>query len=256
MIKDLLWALRWLRKNPLFTAAVTAILALGIGANTAVFSIVDAVLLRPLPFESSSRLVRIEENFPKRSATAVPARDYLTMLGRTDVFEKTVAHLRDDVTITGAGEPQQVIGWRTSAGLFSLLGVHARLGRTLTESDGEFNAPNAVVLSDRLWRRMFHADTDVVGRTFTVLDEVYTIVGVMPLEFEFPNSAAEMWIPLRLTPASTNLVDVVARTKHGISVTQAQGAMEVVARQLELEDPQKKAGLRIVVSQWRDVLAR
>ncbi len=226
MIKDLLWALRWLRKNPLFTAAVTAILTLGIGANTAVFSIVDAVLLRPLPFESSSRLVRIEENFPKRSATAVLAQDYLTMRSRGDVFEKAAAHVRDDVTITGAGEPQQVISRRTSAGLFSLLGVHARLGRTLTESDGEFNAPNAAVLSDRLWRRMFHADPAVVGRTFIMLDEVYTIVGVMPLEFEFPDSAAEMWIPLRLTPAYTNLVEIVART------------------------------LRIAVSPWRDVLTR
>src|SRR6266478_4349053 len=86
MTKDLLWALRWLRKNPLFTAAVTAILALGIGANTAVFSIVDAVLLRPLPFESSSRLVRIEENFPKRSATAVLAQVYLTWRGRSEEF--------------------------------------------------------------------------------------------------------------------------------------------------------------------------
>jgi len=255
MTKDLLWALRWLRKNPLFTAAVTAILALGIGANTAVFSIVDAVLLRPLPFESLPRLVRIEAG-AKRLATTIPAQDYLALRSRGDVFEKTAAHLRDDVTITGAGEPQQVIGWRTSAGLFSLLGVRARLGRALTDADGEFNAPNAAVLSDRLWRRMFHADPNVVGRTIRVLDDVYTIVGVMPLEFEFPNSAAEMWIPLRLTPSSTNLVEVVARTKQGISVSQAQGAMEIVARQLERDDPQKKAGLRIVVSPWRDVLAR
>jgi len=256
MTKDLLWALRWLRKNPLFTAAVTAILALGIGANTAVFSIVDAVLLRPLPFESSSRLVRIEESGSKRTATTVPAQEYLTWRSRADVFEKTAAHLRDDVTIIGIGEPQQILARRTSTGLFSMLGVHARLGRTLTDSDGEFNAPNAAVLSDRLWRGMFHADPHVVGRTFTALDEVYTIVGVMPMEFEFPNSAAEMWIPLRLTAASTNSVEVVARLRKGISISQAQGAMEIVARQSEREDPQKKAGLRIVVSQWRDVLAR
>jgi putative ABC transport system permease protein len=256
MTKDLLWALRWLRKNPLFTAAVTAILALGIGANTAVFSIVDAVLLRPLPFESSSRLVRIEESGSKRTATTVPAQDYLSWRSRADVFEKTAAHLRDDVTIIGIGEPQQIVARRTSTNLFSMLGVHARLGRTLTDSDGEFNAPNAAVLSDRLWRRMFHADPNVVGRTFTALDEVYTIVGVMPMEFEFPNSAAEMWIPLRLTAASTNAVEVVTHTRQGISISQAQGAMEIVARQLEREDPQKKAGLRIVVSQWRDVLAR
>ncbi len=255
MIKDLLWALRWLHKNPLFTTAVTVILALGIGANTAVFSIVDAVLLRPLPFESS-RLVRIEESSTKRVLNTVPAQDYLIWRNRGDVFETTAAHLRDDVTVTDAGEPQQVLARRTSPGLFSLLGVRARLGRTLTESDGEFNTPNVAVLSDRLWRRMFHADPGVVGRTFRVMDDVYTIVGVMPLEFEFPNSAAEMWIPLRLTPAFSTWVEVVARTRPGISVSQAQSAMEIVARQLERDDPQNKPGLRIVVSQWRDVLAR
>ena len=96
----------------------------------------------------------------------------------------------------------------------------------------------------------------MVGRTFTVLNEVYTIVGVMPLEFEFPNSAAEMWIPLRLNAASNSLVEVVARTQRGISVLQAQSAMEIVARQLEQEDPRKKARLRIAVSPWRNVLAR
>lgn len=256
MIGDLLWAMRWLRKNPIFTAAVIAILALGIGANTAVFSIVDAVLLRPLPYESSARLVRIEETSAKSTVTRVPVQDYLLWRSRGDVFEKMAAHLRDDVTFTGAGEPQQVNARRTSAGLFSLLGVRAGLGRTLTDSDGEFNAPNAAVLSDRLWRRLFHADRGVIGRAIAILDESYTIVGVMPPEFEFPYAGVEMWIPLRLTAATTNWVEVVARTRPGISVPQAQSAMQIVARQLEREDPQKKAGLRIVVSPWRDTLER
>lgn len=106
MIRDLLWALRWLRKNPLFTAAVAAILALGIGANTAVFSIVDAVLLRPPPYESSGRLVRIEENSAKRAIFYILAQDYLFWRGRGDLFEKTIPFLKDFVTLTGAGEPE------------------------------------------------------------------------------------------------------------------------------------------------------
>ncbi len=248
--------MRWLRKNPLFTAAVTAILALGIGANTAVFSIVDAVLLRPLPYESSARLVRIQETTGKNGDSRVPAQDYLRWLNRSDVFEKSAAHLRDDVTFTGAGEPQQVVARRTSTGLFSLLGVHAHLGRTLMDSDGEFNAPNAAVLSDRLWRRLFHADPGAIGRAIDILDARYTIVGVMPPEFEFPYSDVEMWLPLRLTPATTDLVEVVARTRKGISLAQAQSAMQIVALQLQREDPQKKAGVRIVVSQWRDTLGQ
>jgi hypothetical protein len=128
MNKDLLWALRWLRKNPFFTAAVTGILALGIGANTAVFSIVDAVLLHPLPYEGSSRLVRIEEASANEARNAVPAQDYYVRLrGRSDLFERIAAHQTDDVTITGANEPDQVFALRTSAGLFSLLGVCAEL---------------------------------------------------------------------------------------------------------------------------------
>src|SRR2546423_1695322 len=108
MIRDFLWACRWLRKNPSFTIAVTAILALGIGANTAIFSIVDAVLLRPLPYKAASRLVRIEET-AKRPLNRIPAHDYLTWSQRSDLFEQTVGHLRDDVTVYGAGEPDQVI---------------------------------------------------------------------------------------------------------------------------------------------------
>src|ERR1041385_7975969 len=123
MVRDLVWALRWLRRNPLFTLAVTAILALGIGANTAVFSIVDAVLLRPLPYPSASRLVRIEESNTRRFLNGIRTQDYLVWSGRSDLFETTGAHTRDDVTIYGAGEPAQITARRVTPGLFALLGV-------------------------------------------------------------------------------------------------------------------------------------
>src|SRR5438067_10389411 len=113
MLRDILWACRWLRKNPLFTAAVTLILALGIGANTAVFSIVDAVLLRALPYDHADRLVRIDETATKRPISGVPAQDYFRWRDRADLFESTVPYLKDIVTITGAGDPDQVMGMRT-----------------------------------------------------------------------------------------------------------------------------------------------
>ncbi len=257
MLKDLLWALRWLRLNPAFTAAVIAILALGIGANTAVFSIVDAVLLRPLPYKSADRLFRIEETLTKRpSLKTVGAQDYLRLRERRDVFEETAAHLTDFVTVLGAGDPQQIVSRRVSANLFSMLGVHARLGRTLLESGGEFNAPHEVVLSDRLWRRVFNSDRNVLGKGLTIADEAYTIVGVMPTEFDFPSGLAEMWIPLYLTPASKNLVEIVARTKPGVSMAQAQSAMKILASQIEQETPAEKAGLQINVSEWREVTSK
>src|SRR5258706_1952932 len=130
MSRDILWALRWLRKQPLFAAAVIAILALGIGANTAVFSIVDAVLLRPLPYASGDRLVRVQESSNMPGLSGVPAQDYRRWSDRRDLFEITAPYVRDIVTLTGSGEPDQVIGVRAT-GLFPMLGVHARLGRTL-----------------------------------------------------------------------------------------------------------------------------
>jgi putative ABC transport system permease protein len=246
MMRDLLWAVRWLRHNPLFTGAVIAILALGIGANTAVFSIVDAVMLRG-SYDSAATLVRIEEQNSRRG---IPLEDYQVWNSRSDLFERTAAHLRDVVSVTGVPEPYQVNTQRATAELFPLLGVRARLGRTPSEAD--ILQGNPAVLSDRLWRRAFRADPAIVGRTFTASDEVFTIIGVMPPDFEFPYSDIEMWLPLRLRPGLSRPLDVVARIKPNIPLSQVQGAMRIVATQLERERPQDRTGLQIVVSRWRD----
>src|SRR5260370_30222507 len=145
MTGDLLWAMRWLRQTPLFTVTVTAILALGIGANTAVFSIVDAVLLRPLPYESSARLLRIEQTNMKQAVPGTPASEYVLWGTRGDLFEKKAAYRQDVVPVTGSGAPDQIRAMRVSAGLFSMLGVRAQVGRYLVESDGEPNSPATVV---------------------------------------------------------------------------------------------------------------
>ncbi len=257
MPRDLLSAFRWLRRNPLFTGAITAILALGIGTCTAVFSIVDAVLLRPLPYKSSRELIRIEENSTKRAMFGIPAKDYLLWSSRRDLFQKTAAYRTDVVTVIGAGAPDQLRTQRVSAGLFSMLGVQARLGRTLMDFDGEPNAPNTVVLSDRMWQRVFDADPGVVGKVITVAGEIHTIVGVMAPEFDFPWSGNEMWLPLRLTPAfAGGLLQAVARLKPGVSMEQVQSALAIVADQLGREDPIQKASLEIKVSPWRETVER
>jgi predicted permease len=251
MSLDLLWALRWLRKNPLFTAAVVFILALGIGANTAVFSIVDAVLLRPSPYPAADRLVRIEESSTSRAVGGVPLKDYQRWAGRDDLFEKTGPYIRDTVTLTGGGEPEQIIAVR-SLGLFPVLGVAARLGRTLIASDDAEGSRNVAVLSDRLWRRRYHADPAAIGRSITISDEAYTIVGVMPPDFEFRYAEAELWTPLRLTPTSPWL-QVTGRLRAGVSVAQARSALEIVAHQMEQEAPKDHAVLKIVVTPWSEV---
>ncbi len=255
-VHDLRHGLRALRRKPTFTAAVTAILALGIGASTAVFSVVDAVLLRPLPYTSANRLVEIKET-TEREMNAVTTQDFLNLRDRTDLFEKAVAYVRDDMTVTGIGEPTQAIVSRASAGLFTFLGVRAGLGRALVEADDDPGAANVAVLSDRFWRRVYRGDPGVVGRTIRLSDQPYTIVGVMPREFEFGYSNFDLWIPIRLGPAYNSWWPyVTARMKAGISISQVRSAMEIAAHQFEREDPKEKAGLRIAVSPWRETPTR
>ena len=257
LLHDARQSLRAVLRQPRFAVGVTAILALGVAASTAVFSVVDAVLLRPLPYVSAGRLVKIEESITKREIGGVAAQDFLLLRSRVDLFDKAVAYVRDDVAVTGTAEPAQANVKRISAGVFSMLGVRAYLGRALVEMDDEPAAPNVAVLSDRFWRRVYRADPDVVGRTFRLFAEPYTIAGVMPRDFQFPESNVDIWIPLRLTSAfNGGDLGVTARLKPGISVSKLQRALEVVARQIEHSDAEEKAGLRIIVSPWRETPAR
>ena len=253
MLRDLRWALRWLKRNPLFATAVVSILGLGIGANTAAFSIADTVIPRSLPYGSSSNLVRVEETSTKRALFGMPAKDYLGWSDRTDLFQTSVPFIKDMVTLNAIATPDQVFALRTSGRLFSLLGARAAVGRSLMEADD--NSRDAVVIADRLWDRLFHRDSHIVGRHLTISDEDYTIAGVMPPAFEFPDSEVELWVPLRLTPTQTR-VQVVASMRPGEPLPAVQSAMRIVAHQLESEEPTEKAGLEIVVSPWRDEVTR
>jgi putative ABC transport system permease protein len=262
MTRDLLHSLRWLRTHPLFAISVTAILALGVGANAAVFSVVDAVLLHPLPYESSPGLVRIVGASAKRPNIALSAADYLTIFDqqrpdRRDLFTVAVPLIRDyGVTLTGAGEPDQFTALRTSGALFPMLGVRARLGRALTQADDRPDAPNLAVLSDRLWQRHFHSDPTVIGRSITVSGELFTVAGVMPPAFDFPSPEIEMWLNVHLTPTSPGPAQVAARLAPGITASQAQAALEPVAHRLEQQHGERDAGLRLDVSPWSDVIPR
>ena len=255
MLRDLLWGLRWLRHNPLFTAVVTATLALGIGANTAVFSVVDAVLLRPLPYNAPGRVVGIEASANRQSAPGPITHEYLGRLNATDVLESLAAYRSDVVTLTGLEAPEQVLSMRVSPSLFSLLGVRARLGRTLVDSDDQPGAPLAAVLSDKFWRRVFHADPGVVGRSLRAGEEQLIVVGVMPPEFEFPAPDKLMWLPLRLDPGATGSLPTIARLKDGVAVAQANSALAVAARQMEQEQPATRAGFKILASPWTEQAA-
>lgn len=256
MLRDLRAAFRWLVRNPLFAITVTGILAGSICANTAVFSVVDGVLLRPLPYRLPDRLIRIEEDSTQHIMNGVPAEDYLFWRDRPDLFEGTIPFTKDFVILTGAAEPDQVRALRTDGGLFPLLGTAARLGRTLTAEDSAPRAANVAVVSDRLWRSQFHGDAKALGRTIDVSGEAYVVIGVMPAEFEFSSSDIDLWLPLRLNAGSTENLQVLARLKEGVSSAAVEGAMQTVARQLAAQNPRQRSGLEIRVSPWSETVER
>jgi putative ABC transport system permease protein len=239
-----------LRHNPLFTAAVIVILALGIGVNTAVFSVVDAVLIRPLPYASPDRLVRLEETTNKRPNIGITAAEYLQWQGRADLFGANVAYVRDMVTV-GNEAPDQVWMVRATGGLLPMLGTRPRIGRAPSNAED-----NVVVLSDHYWRRRFGADSNVLGQSATISGQLYTIIGVMPPEFEFPDPTTDLWSSLRLSGTETVWVGVAARLNDDVTVTQAQSAMAIVARRTEAEQPKEKLGMTIVVAPWHETPPR
>ena len=246
-MRDAILAFRWLRRNPLLTLAITGILGLGIAASTAVFSVVDPVLLRPLPYQSADRLVFVAESTPKRVVDSIPTADFRYWSERTSAFDQIVPFRKDMVTITNVPTPDQVWAVRTAGRLFEVIGATAKLGRTLVDSDD-----HVVVLSHRLWTGMFHADPAIVGRAITVSGETYTVAGVLPADFEFYSAAIDMWLPLRVTPASTYQVSVLARLKSGVSLERARADLAIAARELSERDPRNNAGLRIKVEPWRE----
>lgn len=252
MLSDLLLAARWLRRNPFLTLAVAGILGLGIGAATAVFSVVDPVLLRPLPYQAADRLVAVTESTPQRVYDSVPVSDFRYWRERTRAFDQTVPFRKDMVTITGVPQPDQVWAVRTSGRLFALIGADAKLGRTLIDADDDPGSPPVAVLSYRLWRGLFHGDPAIVGRNITVSGENFTVAGVLPPDFEFYSSAIDLWLPLRMTAASDYTVSVLARLKTGVSLEQSRADLAVSARELSQRDPRNDAGLRIHVAPWRE----
>ncbi|MGH7248583.1 MAG: ABC transporter permease, partial [Pseudomonadota bacterium] len=235
-MNDLRFALRTLRKSPGFTSAAVLVLALGIGANTAMFTVVDSVLLRPLPYKHPSRLyslVAAHVNGPgDLRFTTFSDREYLDYERQSNVFGSMAAYTMHPLNLTGAGEPSQVPAWEVSASFFSTLGVDAQLGRTFRPEEDRPAHANVVVLSDRLWRARFDADPSILGRTITLDAVPRTVIGVMPRNFDFFPGPSELWVPAVLDPARHTLSSrhVVARLKPGVAAAAAEAEIESIAR--------------------------
>jgi hypothetical protein len=198
--QDVRYGLRMLAKNPAFTAIAVLALALGIGANSAIFSVVNAILLRPLPYKNPEQLVMVWENathlgFPKN--TPSPA-NFLDLRQQTTVFQDMAAFAERSFNLTGAGEPERLDGRRVSANLFDVLGVRPIIGRTFVPQEDQ-PGTKVVLLNESLWKRRFGGDPSVIGRALTLNNEVHTVVGVLPSSVRLPAFAKwrdQVWVPI------------------------------------------------------------
>jgi predicted permease len=253
---DLRYAVRTLARSPAFTAVAVLMLALGIGANTAIFSLFSAVLLRPLPFPDPDRLVLVWDDLSARRGprTVEPtAADYSAWRAQSRSFVDMAAFVTSTYVLTRSGEPDSLAGIRTTANLFSVLGIRPLIGRTLTPADDAADAPPMVVFADSVWRSRFGGDPGLIGRTVVLNGLAHTVVGVVPDDFRFPNALTVLYVPAKFTPAEladrgSYSYDVVARLRPDATLTAAQAEMTTIARRLAAASPATNDGVGIAVT--------
>jgi predicted permease len=246
--QDLRYSIRMLRKAPGFSVAMIFTLALTIGANAAIFSVVQAVLLRQLPFEEPDRLMAIWSRRVDGSRGPLNIPDFIDVRDRNRTFEQFAGFAAWSPSLTSQGDAERLPGVRTTANVFRVLGVSAAVGRTLVPDDDRPGAGRVVVVTDGLWRRRFGGELAIVGRSILLDGVPYTVVGVLPPGFFFPIRDAEIATPfvldgdpLRAARGSVNFVRMVARLKPGITRASAEDDVTSIARQLQAEHPQENA---------------
>jgi putative ABC transport system permease protein len=239
--RDGRFALRLLRKSPAFALTAIGVLALGIGATTAIFSVVNAVLLRPLGFREPDRLVMVWERSPAGHNNVIQTQNFLDWRARNRSFSQISCIYGFSMNLSGEGDPVQVPGLLVTSGFFELLGVPPMLGRIIGDPDTRPGAPPVIILSYGIWQRRFGGRPEVIGRKIAIGGAPTEIVGVMPRDFAFPTIRAELLGPLIIDPAKAprdgRNFSAVARLKPGVTLAQAQRDMEAIAAQTARERP-------------------
>ena len=263
MLNDLRYALRQLIKAPGFTAVAILTLALGIGACTAIFSVVNVVLLRPLNYPEPDRIVSIREtNLPQFPVFSVSPPNYLDWEKQTKSYEYLAAYTGADLNLTGDGEPQQLSGLKATAHYFDVYGVKPILGRMWLPEEDAPGKDHVVVLSYAFWQRVFGGAADVVGRSIQLNGEPYTVVGIAQVGFGL-SSKVETWMPMAFKPEDTandarggHYINVVGRLRPGVTVAQARAELELLATQLAKQYPDSNKGWGIFMMPIQDYIVR
>jgi putative ABC transport system permease protein len=246
LLRDIKYSIRRLQTSPGFTAITVMTLALGIGANTAIFSVVNTILLSPLPYREPERLVTIEHFYPSLNDMRAPvsARGFRDYRDKTQSFEAVAVETGWGVNLTGTGNPERIPGARVSGDWFRALGIAPAKGRALQRDDDEPGHEHVVVISDGLWKRLYGSNPSVIGKSMLLNDETYQIVGVMPPDFvSFFSRRADIFAPLALTQQqftggyTNEFLNLTARLKSGVRIEQAAAEMKRFAENLKKENP-------------------
>ena len=264
LFQDLRFAFRMLRKSPGFTSVAVLTLALGIGANASIFSVVYAVLLKALPYPLSDRLVMVYENVNlpsyQNSHNEVTPGNFSDWTNQNSVFENIAAYRNRSFNLTGAGEPLRVEGELVSANFFTTLQIVPTLGRGFSPEEDSPGASHVAVMSDGLWKNRFGSDPQILGQKLLLDGESHTVIGVAPPGFHFPDPDDQLWVPLALGHTERNdrgshNLEVFARLKPGVTLHQAQAEMFVIAKHLTELFPQSNTGLTVSLVPLHEDLA-
>jgi putative ABC transport system permease protein len=250
-------ALRQLIQNPAFSAVAIVTLALGIGANTAIFSIVNAVLLRPLPYPDADRIMVLNESSGPGQDYSVALPDYFDWRKDNTVFEHLAATHKESRNLSGVSgrEPERISCASVTRNFFNIVGLPPEIGRTFSEDEDKVGGPPVVVISDHLWRRVFNADSDVLGRSIILHDQNYTVIGVMPPQVTSPQDS-DVWLsmmrrsnnPAWMDRSHHPMIYVWGKLKPGVSVEQARAEMKTIAARLEKAYPETNKQVYAVVT--------
>jgi putative ABC transport system permease protein len=262
LLKDVRYGVSSLLKHPGFTAIAVITLALGIGANTAIFSVVNAVLLRALPFADPDRLVMIWEDasfagFPRNTPAPATFNDWKT---QNQLFEDMAATDLRSFNLTGDGEPQMVESFGVTANFFPLLGVKPALGRTILPEEDKPEANKVVVLNYNLWQQRYGGDRNVIGRDLLLNGEKYSVIGVMPAGFQYLDSHIQLWVPIGFTAQglasrTRHYLKVVGRIKPGVTVAQANAEIQTISQRIARDHPEEAGRLSAFALPLRDQIA-
>jgi hypothetical protein len=261
LTQDLRYTLRTLRRTPAFALTAIIVVALGIGATAAAFSLADFVLIRPLPFPEADRLVLVSEQRPGFPRTELAPANYRDLKQMATSFEPLGAYRGLSVNLVGARQPLRLQGAAMTVDVLAALAVRPMMGRPFTAADDADGAPATALVSYALWQQEFGGDASIVGRSVHLDGEVYTVIGVMPRDFNFPSRGAQLWTAMRFVPADfvdrhNNYLQGIARLRRDISVDAARTEMSMLAGRLQQQYPKENEQTGASVIRLRDGVSR